>query len=88
VTREPESNCRIDRSFRSSVLEANDYQQPSLAMRFRTSVRNIGTLAKIAASLGSLGKVAWLRLEEDHVRFTIIPDSGTQVWAVLTIVRA
>ena len=38
-------------------------------------------LAEFAASLSSLGKVAWVRLDNDHVRFTIIPEKGTQVWA-------
>jgi len=28
-----------------------------------------------------LGKVAWVRLDDDSVRFTIIPETGTQVWA-------
>jgi HUS1 checkpoint protein len=28
-----------------------------------------------------LGKVAWVRLDDDAVRFTIIPETGTQVWA-------
>ncbi|KMU91919.1 hypothetical protein CIHG_09700 [Coccidioides immitis H538.4] len=30
------------------------------------------------SSLSSLGKICWVRLEEEHVRFTIIPDQGTQ----------
>ncbi|RDL35297.1 Cell cycle checkpoint protein-like protein [Venustampulla echinocandica] len=54
-------------------------------MRFKTSVRNIQTFSKLTASLSSLGKVAWLRLDDDTVRFTIIPETGTQVWASLSI---
>ncbi|KUJ20078.1 cell cycle checkpoint protein-like protein [Mollisia scopiformis] len=54
-------------------------------MRFKTSVRNIQTFSKLTASLSSLGKVAWVRLDDDNVRFTIIPETGTQVWAVLSI---
>ncbi|RDW89101.1 cell cycle checkpoint protein-like protein [Coleophoma cylindrospora] len=54
-------------------------------MRFKTSVRNINTFTKLTASLSSLGKVAWVRLDDDNVRFTIIPESGTQVWASLSI---
>ncbi|KAI9762831.1 MAG: hypothetical protein M4579_000184 [Chaenotheca gracillima] len=54
-------------------------------MRFKTSIRNISTFAKLTASLSSLGKVAWLRLDNEQVRFTIIPEQGTQVWAVLSI---
>ncbi|PVH79778.1 checkpoint protein hus1-like protein [Cadophora sp. DSE1049] len=54
-------------------------------MRFKTSVRNIQTFTKLTASLSSLGKVAWVRLDDDAVRFTIIPETGTQVWASLSI---
>ncbi|KAI9802770.1 MAG: hypothetical protein M1833_001369 [Piccolia ochrophora] len=54
-------------------------------MRFKSSIRNISTFTRFAASLSSLGKVAWVRLDTDSVRFTIIPEQGTQVWAVLSI---
>ncbi|KAF4632962.1 hypothetical protein G7Y89_g5166 [Cudoniella acicularis] len=54
-------------------------------MRFKTSIRNIQTFSKLTASLSSLGKVAWVRLDDDTVRFTIIPETGTQVWASLLI---
>ncbi|KAI9880175.1 MAG: hypothetical protein M1830_004994 [Pleopsidium flavum] len=54
-------------------------------MRFKASIRNISTFTKFTASLSSLGKVAWVRLDDDQVRFTIIPEKGTQVWAVLSI---
>ncbi|KAK7730147.1 Checkpoint protein hus1 [Botryosphaeria dothidea] len=54
-------------------------------MRFKASIQNINTFAKLTASLASLGPVAWVRLNEDEVRFTIIPEQGTQVWAVLVI---
>lgn len=54
-------------------------------MRFKTSVRNITRFSKLTASLSSLGKVAWVRLDDDGVRFTIIPETGTQVWASLSI---
>ncbi|EKG21080.1 Hus1-like protein [Macrophomina phaseolina MS6] len=54
-------------------------------MRFKASIQNISTFAKLTASLASLGPVAWVRLNEDEVRFTIIPEQGTQVWAVLVI---
>lgn len=36
---------------------------------------------ELTASLASLGPVAWVRLNEDEARFTIIPEQGTQVWA-------
>ncbi|KAH8695128.1 putative hexokinase [Talaromyces proteolyticus] len=52
-------------------------------MRFRSELANIPVFAKLTSSLTSLGKICWLRLESDTVRFTIIPDQGTQVWAAL-----
>ncbi|KAK8160386.1 checkpoint protein Hus1/Mec3 [Phyllosticta citrichinensis] len=54
-------------------------------MRFRAAIQNVGTFAKFTASLASLGPVAWVRFSEDEVRFTVIPDQGTQVWAVLSL---
>lgn len=41
---------------------------------------------ELASSLTSLGKICWMRLERETVRFTIIPDQGTQVWAALPTV--
>ncbi|KAK7526485.1 checkpoint protein Hus1/Mec3 [Phyllosticta citriasiana] len=54
-------------------------------MRFRAAIQNVGTFAKFTASLASLGPAAWVRFSEDEVRFTVIPDQGTQVWAVLSL---
>ena len=42
---------------------------------------------ELTASLSSLGKICWMRLEHNVVRFTIIPDQGTQVWAQIPVVR-
>jgi Hus1-like protein. len=36
------------------------------------------TKSELTASLSSLGKVCWMRLEYEVIRFTIIPDQGTQ----------
>ncbi|KAI9828002.1 MAG: hypothetical protein M1819_006845 [Sarea resinae] len=47
-------------------------------MRFKASIKNISTFTKFTASLSSLGKVAWVRFDENEVRFTIIPEVGTQ----------
>ncbi|KAI5806626.1 checkpoint protein Hus1/Mec3 [Peziza echinospora] len=47
-------------------------------MRFKTSIKNISTFTKLTSSLSSLGKVAWMRLDPTEIRFTIIPDQGTQ----------
>ncbi|KAF2729880.1 Hus1-like protein [Polyplosphaeria fusca] len=54
-------------------------------MRFKASIQNISTFTKLTASLNSLGPLAWLKLSDDQVCFTIIPEQGTQVWAVLSI---
>ncbi|TVY38895.1 Checkpoint protein hus1 [Lachnellula subtilissima] len=54
-------------------------------MRFKTSIRNIQTFSRLTTSLSSLGKVAWVRLDDDSARFTIIPETGTQVWASISI---
>ncbi|EGD84954.1 hypothetical protein H112_08674 [Trichophyton rubrum D6] len=54
-------------------------------MRFKSQLTNVATFSKFTASLSSLGKVCWVRLEDEVVRFSIIPDQGTQVWAQLPI---
>ncbi|KAK3686703.1 Checkpoint protein hus1 [Vermiconidia calcicola] len=54
-------------------------------MRFRASIQNIHTFTKFTASLSTLGHIAWVRLDEKDVRFTVIPEQGTQVWSVLSI---
>jgi HUS1 checkpoint protein len=42
-------------------------------------------LPEFCASLASLGQIAWCRLNDDDVQFTIVPDKGSQVWSVLKI---
>jgi len=54
-------------------------------MRFRAGIQNISVFTKLTASLSSLGNVAWVRLNEQNIQFTIIPESGSQVWAVVQI---
>ncbi|KAG9252328.1 checkpoint protein hus1 [Emericellopsis atlantica] len=54
-------------------------------MRFRTELKNIRTFAKLTAALSSLEKIAWVRVSDDTVRFTVIPDMGSQVWASLAM---
>lgn len=39
------------------------------------------THSELTASLNSLGPLAWVKLSEEQVCFTIIPEQGTQVWA-------
>ncbi|EXJ75561.1 uncharacterized protein A1O5_00067 [Cladophialophora psammophila CBS 110553] len=52
-------------------------------MRFKSQIRNVNLLAKFCASLASLGQIAWCRLNDEDVQFTIVPDKGSQVWSVL-----
>ncbi|PSN60248.1 Hus1-like protein [Corynespora cassiicola Philippines] len=47
-------------------------------MRFKASIHNTATFAKLTASLSSLGPLAWVKLSDDQVCFTIIPEQGTQ----------
>ncbi|KAL8659192.1 MAG: hypothetical protein Q9202_007233 [Teloschistes flavicans] len=64
-------------------------------MRFRASIKNVNTFtsenkslrlkSQLTGSLLLLSKVVWIRLDNDQVRFTIIPEKGSQVWAVLSI---
>lgn len=50
-------------------------------MRFKTELKNVRTFSKLTAALSSLEKIAWMRLDDETVRFTVIPDQGSQVWA-------
>ncbi|KAG7118856.1 Checkpoint protein hus1 like [Verticillium longisporum] len=54
-------------------------------MRFKTELKNIRTFSKLTAALNSLEKIAWVRLDDDTARFTVIPDTGSQVWASLSM---
>lgn len=51
-------------------------------MKFKSTITDIPTLAKITHSLSLLSKQAWLRLTPDSIQFIVQP-SGTQVWATL-----
>ncbi|KAI1376473.1 Hus1-like protein [Hypoxylon crocopeplum] len=50
-------------------------------MRFKSNLKNARTFSKLVAALQSLEKIAWVRLDDETVRFTVIPDTGSQVWA-------
>lgn len=54
-------------------------------MRFRADIRTPTLFTKLTSSLATLGHIAWLRLDSTDIRFTVIPERGTQVWAVLSI---
>ncbi|RYP69589.1 hypothetical protein DL771_006026 [Monosporascus sp. 5C6A] len=50
-------------------------------MRFKSNLKNIRTFSKLVAALNTLEKIAWVRLDDETARFTVIPDTGSQVWA-------
>jgi hypothetical protein len=52
---------------------------PLPALFYDENVTNLGE--ELTASLNSLGPLAWVKLSDDQVCFTIIPEQGTQVWA-------
>ncbi|KAI0020281.1 Hus1-like protein [Xylariomycetidae sp. FL0641] len=54
-------------------------------MRFRSELKNVRTFSKLVAALSTLEKIAWVRLDDDTARFTVIPDTGSQVWASLNM---
>ncbi|TPX10893.1 uncharacterized protein E0L32_008099 [Thyridium curvatum] len=54
-------------------------------MRFKTELKNVRTFSKLTAALNSLEKIAWVRLDDETARFTVIPDTGSQVWASLSM---
>lgn len=54
-------------------------------MRFKTQLKNIRTFSKLVTALSALDKIAWIRFDDETVRFTVIPDTGSQVWASLGI---
>ncbi len=49
----------------------------------RTSLRrrSANVDLELTAALNSLEKIAWVRLDNETARFTVIPDTGSQVWA-------
>ncbi|CAK7265260.1 Checkpoint protein hus1 [Sporothrix epigloea] len=53
-------------------------------MKFKAELRNIRTFSKLVAALSALDKVVWVRLESKAVRFVVIPDRGSQVWALFS----
>lgn len=74
--------------FRSQLTNIVTFTSMSPPLHHQSSVLPLTTPpTELTASLSSLGKVCWMRLEDGIVRFTIIPDQGTQVWAQLPVVR-
>lgn len=54
-------------------------------MRFKSSIPEVNTFIKVVASLSQLGSITWMRIDDENVRFTVIPEQGSQVWAVLPV---
>ncbi|RMZ83800.1 hypothetical protein DV738_g1005, partial [Chaetothyriales sp. CBS 135597] len=54
-------------------------------MRFKSQIKNVSVFAKFCASLASLHQIAWCRLNDDDVRFTVLPERGSQAWCVLKL---
>ncbi|CAK7202120.1 Checkpoint protein hus1 [Sporothrix eucalyptigena] len=53
-------------------------------MKFKAELRNTRTFSKLVAALSALDKIVWVRLEDKHVRFIVIPDRGSQVWSTFS----
>ncbi|EAQ86029.1 hypothetical protein CHGG_07282 [Chaetomium globosum CBS 148.51] len=51
----------------------------------RRTPASTGVWEELTAALNSLEKIAWMRLDDETVRFTVIPDTGSQVWASLSV---
>ena len=66
--------------FKTSVKNINPFSSRLYLFVLEVTQFNIQEI-ELTASLSSLGKLAWVRLDDDNVRFTVIPETGTQVWA-------
>ncbi|KAH8163080.1 hypothetical protein CIB48_g5150 [Xylaria polymorpha] len=70
------ASLRNTRTFSSTPCSSKPAPTTSDATRGST---------ELVAALSSLEKIAWVRLDDETVRFTVIPDTGSQVWASLSI---
>jgi hypothetical protein len=66
--------------FKSSIRNVNTFTS---ALRHPNSVTSvlISLVLELTASLNSLNKIAWIRLDSNQFRCTVIPEQGSQVWA-------
>ncbi|MCJ1307536.1 hypothetical protein MMC25_001182 [Agyrium rufum] len=46
---------------------------------------DINADTELITSLNSLSKVSWIQLSENQARFTVVPEQGSQAWAVIMI---
>ncbi|KAI5849638.1 checkpoint protein Hus1/Mec3 [Morchella snyderi] len=53
-------------------------------MRFKTDITNITTLTKLVSCLSSISKVAWLKLDEEQVHFTLMDEDTVKVFATIS----
>ncbi|CAN9445769.1 unnamed protein product [Alternaria alternata] len=82
-------------AFPSTFLDASRHPACIVLRQRKDALQGVNTehynlyeqvhVPQLTASLNSLGPLAWVKLSEEQVCFTIIPEQGTQVWAVLSI---
>ncbi|EPE07172.1 checkpoint protein hus1 [Ophiostoma piceae UAMH 11346] len=53
-------------------------------MKFKAELRNVRVFSKLVAALSALDKIVWIRLEDEVVRFIVVPDRGSQVWCTFS----
>jgi HUS1 checkpoint protein len=64
--------------FRADIQNNNVFTSKCMRHAERT---NSDIFSELTASLASLHPVAWVKLSNEDVRFTVIPDQGSSVWA-------
>jgi HUS1 checkpoint protein len=69
--------------FKTSIKNVNTFISRSYTFEERRF--KLTNAIELTASLNLLGKVAWVRLDNDQVRFTVIPEQGSQVWAYVKL---
>ncbi|KAL8788987.1 MAG: hypothetical protein Q9213_001396 [Squamulea squamosa] len=89
----PNDALRVKLPFRNPYLyndevQGNNQKYPYL-YKWVSYVADINRVLiinlELTGSLLLLSKVVWIRLDDEQVRFTVIPERGSQVWAVLSI---
>ena len=70
-------------NFRHEVQSLDKEYQHLYSYALSTSFcsNTLTFLIGLTASLSSLGKDVWLQLTNDQLRFTVVPEQGSQVWA-------
>jgi HUS1 checkpoint protein len=71
--------------FKTSVRNINTFTSTCAKLVLMIVYLLTAELSELTQSLCSIGKLAWLRLSEDEVRFVIHAPEGTQVWAYVSL---